>query len=151
MANALPGKAYGLTFMGIYWECQTDLNFENSANLETPDTCKPNPTEEWIEAMPETPTVTSTSWTASVTAKATDAATGNQVEAITLKAGAKGDIEIFTNTESANSPVTISHTISGVAILNSISLSGGVAGEATYDLSFTGYGDFDSNTTPVTT
>jgi len=150
MANVIPGKAYGLRFDDIYWECQTALNFENSANLETTDPCKPDPSQPWKDGMPQTQTVSSTTWTASVTAKATDAITGNQVVAIKTKAGKKGSLEIFTNVESTNSPLTISHKITGNAVLQSISLTGDQAGEATYTLTFTGDGDFDSVAVPVT-
>lgn len=150
MANALPGKAFGLRFKDIYFECQTDLSFDNTASLETPDVCKPNPDAPWVEGMPEQPVVSSTSWTASVTAKATDAITGNQVDALKLKAGAKDELEIFLNTESVDSPVKNDLIISGEAILSGISLGAPTNGEATYELSFTGYGDFTTVATPVT-
>lgn len=149
MANALPGKAFGLRFKDIYFECQTDLSFDNTASLETPDVCKPNPDEPWVEGMPEQPVVSSTSWTAIVTAKATDAITGNQVDALKLKAGAKDELEIFLNTESTDSPVKNDLIISGEAILTGISLGAPTNGEATYELSFTGYGDFTTVATPV--
>lgn len=151
MANTLQGKAFGLRFKDIYFECQTDLSFDNTANLETPDVCKPNPEDEWVEGMPELPVVSSTAWTASVTAKATDAVTGNQVDALKLKAGTKDELEIFTNVQSANSPILTEQIISGTAILTGISLGAPSNGEATYELSFTGYGDFTPTAVLATT
>lgn len=143
MANAIPGKAFGLRFNDIYFECQTDLNFDVTADTETSDNCKPNPNEEWTEATFSTPTVSGVSWTASVTAKATDAVVNNQVEVLnSIKVGTMGDLEIFTNVDSANSPVTTEFIVSGEAILTGFSLGAPEAGEATYELSFTGYGDY---------
>lgn len=150
MANAIPGKAFGLRFEDVYFECQTDLSFDVTVDTETADNCKPNPTEEWTEATFATPTTSGISWTASVTAKATDAYVNNQYTALeTLKIGTRGDLEIFTNVDSANSPVVNEFIVIGEAILTGFTLSAPEAGEATYELSFTGYGNYA--VTPVTT
>ena len=144
MANAIPGKAFGLRFNDIYFECQTDLNFDVTADTETTDNCKPDPNEEWTDAQYATPTVSGISWTASVTAKATDADSNNQVQVLnSIRVGTTGDLDIFTNVDSPNSPVETEFIVSGEAILTGFSLGAPEAGEATYELTFTGYGDYD--------
>lgn len=152
MANAIPGKAFGLRFKDVYFECQTDLSFDATVDTNTEANCKPNPTEAWQDVRFATPTVSGGSWTASVTAKAVDAIVDNQVTALNdIKLGARGDLEIFTNTESNNSPIANEFVVSGEAILTGFSLSAPEAGEATYDLTFTGYGDYTVVASPVTT
>lgn len=150
MANAIPGKAFGLRFRNIYFECQTDLSFDVTAETETGDACKPNPSEPWEPVKFDEPTVSSANWTASVTAKATDALLNNQVTVLqTMKIGTEDELEIFTF-DGDNSPLANEFMISGTAILTGFSLAGPNAGEATYDLTFTGKGDYVVTAIPAT-
>lgn len=151
MAKAIPGKAYGIRFKTVYFDCQTDLTFETSADITTDEACKPNPSEPWTDANFTTSTVNSKSWTASGTFRATDANVANQNTVLQeFKSGASGLLEIFTF-DGANTPLAYDTVISGEAIISSISLNGPVDGNATYDISFTGNGDYDIVTLPVTT
>ena len=151
MAKAIPGKAYGIRFKNTYFDCQTDLTFETSADISVDEACKPNPSEAWTDATFTTSTVNSKSWTASGTFRATDSDTDNQNTILQeFKTGASGLLEIFTF-DGANSPLQYDTVISGDAIIASITLNAGSDGSATYDISFTGNGEYDITTVPVTT
>lgn len=152
MANSIPGKAFLIRFMGILFECNTDLNFSDSANTETTDACKPSPEDDWEDASYQTPTVSDKSWTADGTFKVTDGVINNQVSVLnTIKVGTRGTLEIFTNVDSPNSPVGLDMVILGDAILTEFSLGAPQDGEATYNLSFVGYGGYTVTAVPVTT
>lgn len=152
MANAIPGKAFLIRFAGILFECNTDLNFTDTANTETADACKPSPDEDWEEGMYQTPTVSDKAWTADGTFKVTDAVVNNQISVLnTIKVGTRDTLEIFTNVDSPNSPIGLDMVVMGEALLTEFSLGAPTAGEATYNLSFQGYGGYTVTAAPVTT
>ena len=142
MANSIPGKAFYLSFEGVEFNCVTDINFNATAETNTDDVCKPNSTEPYEEAPSQQPSVSSKSWTMDGTFNVTDELTNNQVSVLnTIKVGTRGEISIFTH-DGTNSPLSTVQEISGEAILTEFSLGAPIDGQATYQLSFQGYGDY---------
>lgn len=142
MANSIAGKAFYLVFAGVEFNCVTDINFTSTAETNTDNVCKPNSTEPYEEAPSQQPSVSSKSWTADGTFSVTDELTNNQVSALeSIKVGTRDEIRIFTH-DGVNSPLSTVQEISGEAILTEFSLGAPYDGQATYNLSFQGYGDY---------
>lgn len=151
MANSIPGKAFYIEFAGIEFECVSEVSYEETAETNTDDICKPNSSEPYEEAPPQKPTVTSTSWTSGGTFAVTDALTNNQVSVLnTIKVGTRDELRIFTH-DGTDSPLATSQEGSGEAILTGFALAAPLDGQATYQLTFTGYGNLVWSATPRTT
>lgn len=151
MANSIPGKAFYMEFAGIEFDCVTDINFNATAETNTDDICKPRSTEPYEEAPSQQPTVSSKSWTMDGTFNATDSVTNNQVSVLnTIKVGTRDEIRIYTH-DGTDSKLATVQEISGEAILTDFALGAPLEGQATYTLTFTGYGDYTVTAVPRTT
>lgn len=151
MANSIPGKAFYLSFQGIEFNCVTDLNFTATAETNTDDVCKPNSTEPYEEAPSQQPSVSSKSWTADGTFNVTDELANNQIDVLnTIKVGTRDEIRIYTH-DGVGSPLATVQEVSGDAILTEFALGAPIDGQATYTLTFVGYGDYTVTAVPRTT
>ena len=152
MANAIPGKLYGIRWNDIYLECQTEADFNITFNEEEQEPCKPNPDEDYKEFGYTTSNTVSATWSVSGTFRATDSDQNNQNSLMSDLASGnnRGDVELFTF-DGNNSPLDFQTVVSGEAKITDFALSGPQSGDATYTLTINGQGEFAVATVPVTT
>jgi hypothetical protein len=154
MANAVPAKIFGVSLSDNWPNCQIDATYSYTKNMTTPDPCKPNPGETLSSALYNKPEVESIDWELTFSAKVYAEATGfslHEVTQLVLNNHLPIDVEFKMNDEVTDLDLPYVLVYSGQGILSSQTINAAATGEATYDITITGYGEVTENKIPVAT
>lgn len=145
MARAISGKILKITFGDLSIRCQTDGTLTINKEVSTDEPCKDD--GGW-----NTGSITSKSWTISMTAKAfLDSIASNQLDLIDvmLASDEPGEIE-FMSDPAMSGDRTLNVVLSGSAFLNQLVWNAPANATSTYTADFTGDGPLTKVETPVT-
>lgn len=154
MAGVLQGKLIGVKVNGSFLRCQTDATLAITVNTTDDDPCKPTPTDTTNGASWTTHSVSTKTWTVSVTAKAfADQVTGvlDNSDIANLMITGDPSVEMtFQTIKTTDYDYPSVFLYEGTGTLTSFTHNAPIDGESTYDLEITGNGALTYTETPVT-
>lgn len=152
--NAVQARIFGVTVNDNWPDCQVDATYTYTKNLTTPDPCKPNPGESSSSSLYDKPVVESINWSITFSAKVYANATGYSLSEITqliLSTHTSVPVEFKMNDEITDFNHNYAIIYSGEGIISDQTINAAATGEATYDITITGYGEPTMIKLPVTT